>query len=85
MAESLQTLAVVLQQTEHQEEVPELYAESRQLLEDALRLEPKWDEATLSLGLTLLNWGVFLSYAPRLSSKRRELAERGNRPTRSDR
>ena len=64
MAESLQCLAVVIQQTEHKEEVPELYAESRQLLEDALRLEPKWDEATLSLGLTLLNWGVCLSYDP---------------------
>ena len=64
MAESLQGLAVVMQQTKHKEEVPQLYAKSRELLEDALRIEPKWDEATLSLGLTLLNWGVFLSYDP---------------------
>jgi hypothetical protein len=62
MADTLQNLAVVLQQTEHKEAVPRLYAESRQLLEDALKVEPQWDDASLSLGFTLLNWGVFLSF-----------------------
>ncbi|MGO9922044.1 MAG: protein kinase domain-containing protein [Isosphaeraceae bacterium] len=69
LADSLENLAVVLQQTEHKEEVPQLYAESRQLLEDALRFEPNSDDATLSLGFTLLNWGDFLSYD--LASRRK--------------
>ncbi len=64
VAGSLQGLAVVIQQTEHKEEVPRLYAESRKLLEDALRVQPKWDEATLSLGFTLLSWGDFLRFNP---------------------
>ncbi len=54
----------MLQQTEHKEEVPQLYAESRRMLEDALGVEPNWDDATLALGFTLLDWGDFLSYDP---------------------
>jgi serine/threonine-protein kinase len=64
LAESLQSLAVLLQATDRKQEALRHYAESRQLLDDALRLEPEWDEATLSLGLTLLNWGVNLSFDP---------------------
>jgi hypothetical protein len=64
LAESLQALAVVVQQTDQKGQAPSLYAESRQLLEDALRIEPRWDDAALSLGFTLLNWGVCLSFDP---------------------
>jgi hypothetical protein len=73
MAESLQGLAVIIQQKERKEEVPRLYAESRKLLEHALRVEPKWDEATLSLGLTLLSWGDFLRFDPASHSKAENL------------
>jgi tRNA A-37 threonylcarbamoyl transferase component Bud32 len=64
MADSLYNLAVVLQQTQYKQKVPRIYAESRQLLEEALKVEPQWDDATLALGSTLLNWGIFLSYDP---------------------
>jgi hypothetical protein len=64
MADSLYNLAVALQQTQHKQEVPRLYAESRQLLEEALKIEPQWDDATLALASTLQNWGIFLSYDP---------------------
>jgi len=62
MGETLQSLAAQVQQTEHKAEAPRLYAESRQLLEDALKVEPKWDDAALALGETLMNWGYCLTF-----------------------
>ena len=68
-AESLLSLAVILQQTDHKDEVLPLYAESRKVIEDALRQDPTWDEARVSLGWTLLNWGVCLTYNPAARAK----------------
>jgi hypothetical protein len=66
LAESLECLAVIVQPLErdHAQEAPRLYSEGRQLLEDALKVDPKWDEAALALGHTLLNWGVNCSFKP---------------------
>ncbi len=73
MAESLLSLAVILQQTDHKDEVLPLYAESRKVIEDALRQDPTWDEAKVSLGWTLLNWDVCLTYNPAARPKAESL------------
>ena len=64
MAKSLQNLAVTVQQTDHKRASPGYYAESRRLLTEAIEIEPKLDEATLALGATLVNWGIFCSFDP---------------------
>jgi hypothetical protein len=76
MAKSLQNLAVIVQQTDHRRASPGYYAESRRLLTEALKIEPRRDEATLALGATLLNWGIFCSFDPALRKEAEEhLAE----------
>jgi hypothetical protein len=64
LATYLHNLAEATRQTEHRSEAPRYYAESRQLLTDVLKVEPKNEEAQMALGITLLNWGSFSAENP---------------------
>jgi serine/threonine-protein kinase len=75
LAESLESLAVLVQGTDHNDEAQSLYAESRRLIEDALRIEPQWDDASIVLAHTLMNWGINLSSEPGSYAKAASLFE----------
>ena len=69
LASSIHNVAVIAVQTEHRSAAPGYYAESHQLLNDALKLEPNNDEAVMALGITLLNWGSFVAENPNTRAK----------------
>ncbi len=58
---NLQNAALMVSQTAHPAEAQGYYAGSHRLLTDALTIEPNNDEALVTLGITLLNWGSDLS------------------------
>ena len=57
LALNLQNAALIGSRTEHSANVQRDYFESHQLLTDVLQIEPKNDDALVTLGITLLNWG----------------------------
>ena len=58
---SLHDVAVIASETERRAEAPCYDAEGHDLLEEVLRIEPNNDEAVLAMGITLLNWGSYLT------------------------
>jgi len=69
LALNLHNVAAIATETEHRADAPGYYAESHQLITDVLKIEPNNDQAQVSLGITLLNWGSYLSNDPATRAK----------------
>ena len=76
---SLHDVAVIATETERRAEAPRYFAEGHDLLEEVLRIEPNNDEAVLAMGITLLNWGSYLTVGRRDKGRRRGADSQGDR------